>query len=111
MPQTIYIKPYSWVTGQVILSVLGSMALISTIVYGIDDRTISHPLWFIFWTAQIMNFLLDPDVCRIRRTKTNLDGSTVKVRRPLIGFKRCEELVDGDCQSDGYRYERAYLRI
>lgn len=111
MPQTIYTKPYSWETGQVILTVLGCMALIATIVYGFNDKAITHPLWLCLWTLQIMDFLLDPDTCRIRRTKTNPDGSTIKIRRPLIGFKRCETLVDEDCQSDGYRYEKAYLRI
>ncbi|KAI1164830.1 hypothetical protein F5B18DRAFT_227560 [Nemania serpens] len=58
--------------------------------------------------------LFDPETT-IESIKTMPDGTIVHVRRPLIGFKRCESSlgVTGgyEVRIDGYRYEPAYIRI
>lgn len=58
--------------------------------------------------------VLDPETT-ITSRKVLPDGTAVKVRRPIIGFKRCESplgLTGGyEVRIDGFRYEPAYIRI
>lgn len=58
--------------------------------------------------------ILDPETT-IESIKTMPDGTMVHVRRPLIGFKRCESplgVTGGyEVRIDGYRYEPAHFRI
>jgi len=64
--------------------------------------------------ALIVLAILDPEVT-IETHKVLLDGRLVPVRRPIVGFKRCEREVGVtggyEVRVDGFRYEEAYFRI
>lgn len=64
--------------------------------------------------AQVLILLLDPETC-YQFTRKNPDGTEVRVRRPIVGFRRCEALVGMtggyEVRVDGWRYEPALIRI
>lgn len=106
--QIIYSRPYSFLSGEIALSILAATAVTSSLVYGHQAR-MPFILWMSFYIFQIANVLIDPKIC-IRTTKDE-DGTAVRVRRPLIGFKRCEmEVVDGE-DYGGVRNGRAFIRL
>ena len=104
-------------SGVVVLFLIGTVAAIATIILGIQS-TFAMVAWFLFYTVQVAAVILDPNLC-VFTTTTNLNGAKVKIRRPLIGFARCEmqeETPDNnDDQSIPWRltqiHERALLRV
>lgn len=109
-----YTRPYSWFAGQIVLFVLGSIGVISWKMFGQEDP-LSFNIWILFFTVQLANILTDPDIA-IRKTRKGVDGEEVRVKRPLVGFTRCERLVteapeDYDGRPGGWRFDRAYLRV
>lgn len=73
------------------------------------------------WAALLANLaalgafaVLAPDFT-IGSRRTMPDGTVRRVRRPLVGFRRCERTVGAtggyEVRVDGYRYEEAYIRI
>ena len=73
--------------------------------------------WIVLGVAfiiSILGVLFDPDTC-IQYTEQLADGTEVKVKQPLIGFKKYETLVgvtgDYEVGVDGWRRERALLRL
>ena len=108
--QISYSRPYSSVHGQIVLLVLACAAATSSLVYGHMART-SQILWMSFYLLQIANVILDPKISFTTTQKTP-DGTAVRVRRPLIGFKKCESVVDFDGKTDGdVRNGRAFIRL
>ena len=108
--QISYSRPYSFVHGQIVLLVLACAAATSSLVYGHMAKT-SQILWMSFYLLQIANVILDPKIS-FTTTRKNPDGTAVRVRRPLIGFKRCESVVDFDGKADSdVRNGRAFIRL
>ena len=72
--------------------------------------------WILFAFAwpPMMDFLaLDP-ATYVTSKKTLRNGREVTIKRSFIGFKRLEIVVDTGHEvtaQDGYRYERAFIRI
>ena len=103
----------------------------TSLVLGLlTGKFLSAKLWFP-WIAYAVSclvcILINPELC-VERRCADEDGNTVTVRRPLVGFKCCEAVLDldrvrrGDYDAeddyytdprfrDGYRYGRALLRI
>lgn len=109
-PQVVYTRPFSTMTWLFVPFVLGSIATISTYALG-TDSILRHIVWLSFFTIQGASVVLDPRVCAVTTTRTYPDGSKVKIRRPLIGFRCCETQPDPEFQPGWKRHERAYLRI
>lgn len=112
MSEVNYTAPISITTRIIILTCVMVPAVLSWIIFGFDTIP-TRTLFFIFYTLQIIWFVIDPSLCYIWFSRTQPDGTKIKVKRPLVGFKRCEKvrgLVDDD-DDDGYRHERAFLRI
>lgn len=108
--QISYSRPYSFVHGQIALLILACTAAMSSLVNGHMAR-ISQILWMSFYLLQIANVILDPKIS-FTTTQKNSDGTAVRVRRPFIGFKRCESMVDFDGRTDGdVRNGRAFIRL
>ncbi|PLB45017.1 hypothetical protein P170DRAFT_440179 [Aspergillus steynii IBT 23096] len=110
MTEVNYTAPLSSITRTIILTTAMVAALLSWLVWGFHTAP-TRTFFFIFYTLQITWFVIDPGLCYIWFSRTQPDGTKVKVKRPVIGFKRCETvrgLVDDD---DGYRHERALVRI
>lgn len=73
------------------------------------------------WAVLLVNIIalgvftvLAPDIT-ITSRRVVPDGTVLRVRRPLVGFKRCERMVGVsggyDVRVDGFRYEEAYVRL
>lgn len=109
----MYTRPYpNWLVALVCMP-LTALAIVLAIVKGLGSYAFFAALVTnLFFLAIFM--VLDPD-CVIKGRRRMSDGSIVRVRRPLIGFKRCERKagVTGgyEIRIDGYRYEEAYIRI
>lgn len=87
--------------------------LVLIIVLGVSsDATLI--VGILHFVAQLVFIFGDPETT-ITTRKALPDGTVVKVRRPIIGFKRYESplgLTGGyEVRIDGYRYEPAYIRI
>ncbi|KAI1328695.1 hypothetical protein F5Y16DRAFT_398149 [Xylariaceae sp. FL0255] len=113
MPQTMYLRPWPdwlWLAITLPLVVLW-VVLIWTLGANTGPALLSGFLYLIVLGIFV---LLDPETTTYTR-KTLEDGTTVTVRRPLFGFKKYESLVGltggYEVRVDGYRYERAYIRI
>ncbi|KAJ8119251.1 hypothetical protein ONZ43_g3759 [Nemania bipapillata] len=113
MPQTVYRRPWpQWL----ILAL--SLPLSATWVILISLQGAASQSAMIVGATDILALLVftvfDPDTT-ITSRKVLPDGTPVKVRRPLIGFKRHEMplgLTGGyEVRIDGFRYEPAYIRI
>ncbi|KAL4893819.1 hypothetical protein BDV59DRAFT_24335 [Aspergillus ambiguus] len=96
---------------------------------GLTD-TVSRSASIFLWTAYILAVLvimaIDP-LCVFEKQEIDENGRSVPVRRPLVGFRSCEQVIplevlerrlyrteDGEDQprlQDGYRYGLAYVRI
>ncbi|KAI0448545.1 hypothetical protein F5B21DRAFT_510025 [Xylaria acuta] len=113
MPQTVYQRPWpQWLVVATSLPLsIAWLILISTegaisraaVVVGLVDVL----LLLIF-------VILDPETTITSRGVLS-DGTIVKVRRPIVGFKKYESplgLTGGyEVRIDGFRYEPAYIRI
>ncbi|KAH8433930.1 uncharacterized protein LDX57_011566 [Aspergillus melleus] len=111
MSEVNYTCPVPFFMRMLILTTATVAAIISWLFLGFNAAP-TRTLCFIFYTLQITWFVIDPEFCYIWFSRTQPDGTKVKVKRPVIGFKRCETvrgLVDDE--DDGYRHERAFLRI
>lgn len=117
MLQTFYSRPYSMAFCVVVLFLLGTVAVTATIVLGIQSA-FAMRAWFLFNTVQVAAVVLDPNIC-VFTTTTNRNGLKVKIKRPLIGFARCETQKDipdnNEDQSIPWRWtqihEQALLRV
>ncbi|KAH8658393.1 hypothetical protein BX600DRAFT_469065 [Xylariales sp. PMI_506] len=113
MPQVMYNRPWpSWITFVIIFSTtVVAIAFIAT--KGIRS-TITVAVVSVTLLMLTVISILDPETT-IETRRTMSDGTVVHVRRPIIGFKRCERVVgvtgNYEVRVDGYRYERAYFRI
>lgn len=113
MVQTIYQCPWpEWVSLAIRIP-LAITWLVLIIVLGVSSDT-TLAVGILHFVAQLFFILCDPETT-ITTRKALPDGTVVKVRRPLIGFKRYESplgLTGGyEVRIDGYRYEPAYIRI
>jgi hypothetical protein len=114
MSQIVYTAPLSLTTRLLIVVASCLAGAISWFAVGFDSA-ITKTLGMIFFTLQIVNALVDPDVCYIWFTRTNADGTKVKVIRPLVGFRKFETQIGFtggyEVRYDGWRYEPAVFRI
>lgn len=88
-----YTRPYPELAGQLVLLVLGILGLTSRAVYG-HKAPISYDIWIVFFTVQLVDVFTDPETFVIRKTMEDGDGAEVRVKRPLIGFRWCEQLLN-----------------
>ncbi|KAB8234307.1 uncharacterized protein BDW43DRAFT_273802 [Aspergillus alliaceus] len=97
----------------VVTGLLGVSWPAMVFIYG-PHATISHVMLVAYVVAQVLVFILNPENY-YEFTRKSPDGSEVRVRRPLVGFKRCETLVGltggYEVRMDGWRYEPALVRI
>lgn len=111
MSEVNYTCPLSFPTRIVISTATMVPAVLSWITLGFNTN-LTRVFFFVFHTMQIMWFVIDPRLCYIWFSRKQPDGSKVRVKRPVVGFKRWERvrgLVDDE--DDGYRHERALLRV
>lgn len=113
MPQTLYDRPYSEATHVLALFIPCFAGVLSQSLLGIESP-VTRIFFAIFFILQLVLVLINPDIC-IWFTRTNPDGTKVRLKRPLVGFKRYETQVGFtggyEVRYDGYRYEPALLRI
>lgn len=113
MPQTMYNRPYPAWLPLVVCIPLTVLVIIMAVVEGIRSPA---P-----WVVLLVNFLavatfavLTPE-CTIKNRRIMPNGAVILVRRPLVGFKRCERKIGVtggyEVRVDGYRYEEAYIRL
>ncbi|KAI8631749.1 hypothetical protein F5Y19DRAFT_424700 [Xylariaceae sp. FL1651] len=113
MPQTMYRRPWPDWLAPIISIPLSVVWLILVVTHGAISPAAS-----IVGSSDLLVLLtftiLDPETT-ITRRKALPDGTVVKVRRPIVGFKRYESqvgLTGGyEVRIDGFRYEPAYIRI
>ncbi|KAI1373970.1 hypothetical protein F4677DRAFT_185099 [Hypoxylon crocopeplum] len=113
MPQTMYNRPWpSWVILAVTIPLTALL-----VAMGITQGVHSLATWIVLLVdvlALITLSILDPEVT-IESRKVLPDGNAVTVRRPIVGFKKCERIVGVtggyEVRVDGFRYEEAYIRI
>ncbi|KAI0190574.1 hypothetical protein F4808DRAFT_401837 [Astrocystis sublimbata] len=113
MAQTVYRRPWSqWID----ITVVGSLTI--AWFYLLLANGLLSPPTVITGAIDIVLLavfsVFDPETT-IMSQGTLADGTVVKVRRPLVGLRRCESqvgLTGGyEVRVDGYRYEPAYIRI
>ncbi|TRX87991.1 hypothetical protein FHL15_011132 [Xylaria flabelliformis] len=113
MPQTVYRRPWP----QWLVLVINLPLTIASLILIFTEGAISRAA-VIVTSADVLVLLvftiLDPETTITSRGVLP-DGTVVKVRRPIIGFKRCESplgLTGGyEVRIDGFRYEPAYIRV
>ena len=112
MPQTYYDCPYPkqpCLIGSVLLSIPW---IISILINGPGAKT----YWIcsiFFWLPMLFFLALDPETY-VTSKRTLRNGQEVTVKRSFIGLKRLENVVDTGNEvtaQDGFRYERALIRI
>ena len=118
-----YARPYSmyWPLVFIFVGAFGCSGLTETV-----DRATSILLWTLYLTLCLVICVIDPlSVCEQKLVDEN--GCPFTVRRPLVGFRSCEQVVplevlerglfrarEGEDQPrlrDGFRYGFAFLRI
>ncbi|KAH8427368.1 uncharacterized protein LDX57_005081 [Aspergillus melleus] len=114
MAQIYYTRPTPLLTTFTIITVLfGLSALIAWMILGLQN-TAGIALFAISSLAHCMNLLLDPETT-YKTTRVLEDGTTVRVKRPLVGFKANETEVGVtggyEVRVDGWRYEHALVRL
>ncbi|KAI0143798.1 hypothetical protein GGR57DRAFT_340102 [Xylariaceae sp. FL1272] len=113
MPQTIYTRPWpEWLPLAIMLPLL-ILWIVLAATQGIGSLPATGVTFAL--SLSLSSFtLLDPETTTYTQ-KTLDDGTQVTVRRPLVGFKKYESLVGltggYEVRYDGYRYERAHVRI
>ncbi|KAI0551694.1 hypothetical protein F4679DRAFT_122127 [Xylaria curta] len=113
MPQTVYQRPWpQWLALAVVLPLT-----IAWLVLIFTEGAVSRAATILGSTdilVLLVFTILDPETT-ITSSGVLPDGTIVKVRRPIIGFKRYESslgLTGGyEVRIDGFRYEPAYIRI
>ena len=118
-----YFRPYSfyWPTVFIFAGAFGCSGLTGTV-----DTHISILLWTIYIICVLIILLIDP-LCIFEQKQIDENGCPFTVRRPLVGFRSCEQVVplevlerglyrveDDEYQPrlhDGYRYGPAFWRI
>ncbi|KAI1259878.1 hypothetical protein F5Y18DRAFT_408043 [Xylariaceae sp. FL1019] len=113
MPQTIYLRPWPHCLPFAIELPLVIAWIILAATQGIGSLATTTVAFAVILILAIFT-LLDPETTTYTH-KILDDGTPVTVRRPLVGFKKYESLVGltggYEVRVDGYRYERAYIRI
>ena len=91
MPQIYYIRPYPLKCLSIIITVL---SIIYFSLYATQGP--AHPTSYItvitIFGIIFLGILVDPEIV-YQTSRVLEDGSEVRVRRPLIGFRSCETLV------------------
>lgn len=113
MAQTRYNRPWPlWVPVVIFLPFTCALVGIA-IVYGVQRPHV----WIaiaVETLALLLMTALDPETTIESKGMLD-DGTPVRVRRPLVGFKRLERKVGVtggyEVRFDGYRYEEAYIRL
>lgn len=113
MPQTYYTRPYSLKWLFITVAILVVLFLVLFFVLGS-----SHPASYVFLalaiTISLVATVLDLETAYATTTTLD-DGRVVRVKRPLVGLRRCEckvGLTGGyEVRVDGWRYEEALIRI
>jgi len=113
MPQVYYQRLLpSWI---LLIEALIFIAIL--IAVAVTQGVTSQAVWiviFVQFLVQSLLTILDPGTT-IESLKKMDDGSVVKVRRPIIGFRKCERIVGStggyEVRIDGFRYEEAYIRL
>ena len=118
-----YSRPYSfyWPGVFIFVGAFGCSGLTGTV-----DRDTSILLWTVYIISFLVILLIDP-LCVFEQKQIDENGCPFTVRRPLVGFRSCEQTVPleilerGLCQvdgggneprlHDGYRYGYAFFRI
>ncbi|OQE91547.1 hypothetical protein PENNAL_c0009G01403 [Penicillium nalgiovense] len=118
-----YFRPYSfyWPAVFIFVGAFGCSGLTGTV-----DSHISILLWTIYIICFLIILLIDP-LCIFEQKQVDENGCPFTVRRPLVGFRSCEQVVplevlesglydveDDEYQPrlhDGYRYGPAFWRI
>ena len=110
MPQTFYNFHSLRRVGSVGSLLLGIIWIASIFING-NTATPTNLLMISYFLSHIF---LVASARYWETTRQNPDGTQVQVRRPLIGFRRCETIV-GDEKGwdfdDGWSYEPACIRI
>ncbi|KAJ5191617.1 uncharacterized protein N7498_010602 [Penicillium cinerascens] len=118
-----YFRPYSfyWPGAFIFIGAFGCSGLTGTL-----DRGSSILLWTVYTVGVLVIMLIDP-LCIFEQKQVDENECSFIVRRPLVGFRSCEQTVplevlerglcrtvDGEDQPrlrDGYRYGPAFWRI
>ena len=113
MPQTYYARPYPVKWLLITITILSIIYLLLCTTQGPAHPT-SYITIITIVSITFLAILVDPET--VYQTSRILeDGSEVRVRRPLIGFKSRETLVGltggYEVRVDGWRYEEALIRI
>lgn len=116
MPQIVYKAPLSFPVRTSILFVFVLSFALSWYFAGFE-APLTKTLMLIFFTLQIASVVVDPEICYIWYTRRDPEDGTkkIKVVRPVIGFRSCETQIGFtggyEVRYDGWRYERALIRI
>ncbi|KAI0111284.1 hypothetical protein GGR51DRAFT_557699 [Nemania sp. FL0031] len=113
MPQTVYRRPWpQWLV--LPISIPLSVAWLILIIVQSATSHAALIVGAINVLVLLLFTVLDPETT-ITSRKALPDGTVVKVRRPIVGFKKYEAslgLTGGyEVRVDGFRYEPAYVRI
>lgn len=97
----------------IFVAALSALFLVFFFVFG-RSRPATWVVLAVDFFVLIVGTLLDPEVT-IESERRLDDGTLVRVRRPIVGFRRCETrvgLTGGyEVRMDGWRYEEAIIRI
>jgi hypothetical protein len=113
MPQTVYRRPWpEWLV--LAISIPLTVAwLVITITRGLTSYA-ALSIGITVIVVLLIFTVLDPETT-ILHCQIQPDGTVIRVKRPIVGFKRYESqlgLTGGyEVRVDGFRYERAYIRI
>lgn len=109
MPQYLYNTRYLSRRGSIVGLILGLVWVASIFITG----HLATPTVLLGIGYFAFEYLLCASTMYWSTTRTGPDGTMVKVRRPLIGFKRLETVVEDEKfgMDDGWRYEPARIRI
>lgn len=124
LPSNVYyFRPYSYYYVMVFIF-LGAFTCAGLSDYA--SRGTCILLWTAYITLTLLSIIIDP-LCVLEFKREDEDGREVVLRRPIVGFKAYEVVIDleaiakreytveggGDDERlhDGYRYGLAFLRI
>ncbi|KOS37015.1 hypothetical protein ACN38_g12216 [Penicillium nordicum] len=118
-----YFRPYSfyWPGAFIFVGAFACSALTGTV-----NTSTSVLLWTVYLLGLFTILLIDP-LCIFEQKHIDENGCPFTVRRPLVGFRSCEQVIplevlerglyrveDDEDQPrlrDGYRYGPAFFRI
>lgn len=103
--QTYYLPPIHPLLGVVIF---GIIIAITCILTSIDKPSAVD---YLFIALNMTYLLTQPDLACLRTKRKQADGSTIKIRKPFIGFTTYERVeYEEDFETDAI-HERAFVRI